>query len=80
MTVEINEPRESLIIEGDVVMTARPVPAPHQAKDCLQCGRPTWKQTNQCVWCGYDRWEAPFRVITVTLLGVIAVVAGYIAA
>lgn len=71
MPIEINEPKDSLIIEGDVVMTAKPIPPPAQAKTCKQCNRPTWRKTYCCVWCGYDPTALPYRAIVITLLGVI---------
>lgn len=70
--IEINEPKDSLLIEGDVVITAKPVPPPSQARTCKQCNRPTWRKTYCCVWCSYDPWAIPYRVAVITLLGVIA--------
>lgn len=70
--IEINEPKESILIEGDVVITAKPVPPPSQARTCKQCGRPTWRKTYRCVWCGHDPMELPFRVCVIALMGVIA--------
>lgn len=68
MDIEVKNPEQSIILQGDAVLHIVKAPALAQARICPQCHELTWRYSWTCMWCGHDRLRTVYAITVVALL------------
>lgn len=68
MDIEVKNPQQSIILQGDAVLHIVKTPPLAQARICSQCHELTWRHSWTCMWCGHDRLRTVYAITVVAVL------------